>query len=296
VIPRLREELGTLDVGEVLFDEPLARHISFRTGGAIDALVTVPDVERWGRLLAWSRGNKVPLVHLGQGRGLVVRSTGLDGVAVSTRLVNQVTREEEATSIRVRAGAGAPVLGLAGAAAHAGAGGLEPWVGSEGSVGGLLRRSWPAVRPWVASVALLGDRGKVRIRTPDEIGERLRLPGRTAVAWASFDFGPRTGEALFDDGRFTMDGAAVRDREDRGTVRLFNAPEGEDPALVLGDLGVRGIRLREVAIDEGDPNRASNRGEGTTEDLWQLVQYVRQRASQRGGVELTPAFRILGKK
>lgn len=294
----LRGELGALDVGEVAFDESLAPQMAFRTGGPVDARVAVPDVERWGRLLAWARQRKVPVAHLGRGCGLLVRGTGLAGLAVTTFHLTGLARvEDEADgSIRIRAEAGVPLREIAGMAAREGAGDLDEWVGSEGTVGGALRRCWPRMRPWVAVVGLLGDRGRIRMRSREEIGERLRLPGRTAVAWATFAFPVRSGESLFDDRRFTMDIAAVKSGENRGTIRLFLDPEGEDASTILGGVGVRGIRLRDVAIDVRDPNRARNLGEGTTEDLQQLVEYVQKRASQRGGVDLGQAFRIVGKK
>lgn len=294
----LRGELGALDVGEVVFDESLAPHTAFRTGGPVEARIHVPDVERWGRLLAWARQRKVPVIHLGRGCGLLVRGTGLAGLAITTRQLSGLRRvEDEADgSIRIRAEAGTSLREIAAMAAREGAGDLDEWVGCEGTVGGALRRCWPRMRPRTVAVGLLGDRGRPRMRSREEIGELLRLPGRTAVAWATLEFPVRSGESLFDDRRFTMDDATVKRGENRGTIRLFLDPEGEVASSILADLGVRGIRLREVAIDDRDPNRARNLGEGTTEDLQQLVEYVQKRASQRGGVDLAQAFRIVGKK
>jgi UDP-N-acetylenolpyruvoylglucosamine reductase len=80
-------------------------------------------------------------------------------------------------------------------------------------------------------------------------------------------------------------------------MRLFrDLKDGRKPGEVLADLGLCGIRLRGVTIDDRDPNRAINRGEGSAEDLQQLAQYVKRRASESAGVELEEAYRLIGKK
>lgn len=296
----LRVELGALDVGPVALDEPLERWTAFRTGGPADAWIRIPDTERWGRLLAWCRERKVPVTHVGRGCGLVVRRGGIRGVVIGTGGVRRVTRVDGDSVaegvLRVRADAGARVASVLQAAADAGAVGLEVTSEPAGTIGGLLRRSWARVMPRVVAVGLLGDRGKVRVRGRGEIGDKLPLPGRTAVAWATFEFERDDGETLFDARRFTSAESGDPEREERGKMRLFRDPLDQSASALLDGLGVRGIRLRRVAIDEADPNRAWNLGGGSAGDLRQLVRYVRERAARGAGVELEEAFRVIGKK
>jgi UDP-N-acetylmuramate dehydrogenase len=297
----LRAELLALEIGGVALDEPVGPYTAFSSGGPADAVALVSDLDDWGRLLAWCRGRKVAVTQLGWGCGVVVRDPGIVGVVVSTRALDRLepvaAAGEGDARVRVRAEAGAPVKELVRWAAAAGVEPQEGLADADGTVGGLLCRFWPALRRYVVTVGLLGDRGRVRVRDAAELGERLPLPGRTALAWATFAFPVAKGATLFEDGRFTTNGAVTAEPAVRGKMRLFrDLKDGRKPGEVLAGLGLCGIRLRGVTIDDRDPNRAINRGEGSSEDLQQLAQYVKRRASESAGVDLEEAYRLIGKK
>ncbi len=297
----LREELRSLDIDGLALDAPAGEVTAFRCGGPADAVVRVGDLESWGRLLAWCRDRKVAVLPLGHGCGVVIRRSGVVGVVVSTRGLSGIERLADAAAddsrVRLRARAGATCEALARMAAREGAGEWGPLVGIGGTVGGLLARHWPDVRARVVAVGLLGDRGRVRVRDAEELGDKLPLPGRTALAWATFAFPPAEEQQRLDGDRITTDGAAVAEPDDRGKIRLFRELDGgQGPGEVLADLGVCGIRLRGVAIDDRDPNLAINLGDGVAEDLDQLARYVKRRARESAGVELEEAFRFVGKK
>ncbi len=297
----LRAELRALEIDGLGVDEPVGPCTAFSCGGPADAVARVTDLDDWARLLAWCRGHKVAVTHVGWGCGVVVRDSGIVGVVVSTRAMDRLEPVEAVETgesrARIRAEAGVPVRELVRWVAAAGAEPSESLAEVDGTVGGLLSRFWPEVRQHVVAVGLLGDRSRVRVRDAAELGDRLPLPGRSALAWATFAFPVARGETLFEDERFTTDGARTADPGARGKMRLFrDLKDGRKPGEVLADLGLCGIRLRGVTIDDRDPNQAINRGEGSAEDLQQLAQYVKRRASESAGVELEEAYRLIGKK
>ena len=80
--PAQRQDLLALEVGKVLFDEPMSRHTSFRIGGPVDAWVQVSDQGALQRLLHWCRSESLAVMTLGGGCNLLVRDGGIRGVAL----------------------------------------------------------------------------------------------------------------------------------------------------------------------------------------------------------------------
>ncbi|HHW43033.1 MAG TPA: FAD-binding protein, partial [Desulfotomaculum sp.] len=76
------KELESLLPGQVRFDEPMARHTTWRIGGPADVLVEPAGINELARLLAWVRAREVPLFIMGNGSNLLVRDGGIRGVVV----------------------------------------------------------------------------------------------------------------------------------------------------------------------------------------------------------------------
>ena len=80
----LREELDRiLPPGQVLYEEPMDRHCSFRTGGAADAFACVHTEGELAELLALLREQGEPFFLLGKGTNLLIGDGGYRGVIVT---------------------------------------------------------------------------------------------------------------------------------------------------------------------------------------------------------------------
>jgi UDP-N-acetylmuramate dehydrogenase len=295
-----RSALVQLDVGDVVFDEPLARWTSFGCGGPAEALVRARDAVGLARLMNWCRSEKVKVTALGRGRGVAVRGGGLDGVTVVSAAVDEIVELEDgapcpAGKAAFLAGAGVSLAQLAAAAADRGASAPQSFADSRGTVGGAIRRRFDRLAESLDAVLLVTDRGKCVEKGIAELGEvdgAFPLKRRWAISGARFCF-PRTGDLFaglpMDDGGDLPEGAV-------GKIRLFEDPAETTASEVLDSVATRGIRLRDVVIGEADPNWAINLGEGTVNDLQVLTRYVVKRAIKGAGIELGQAYRVNGKK
>lgn len=81
----LREEIGRiLPAEQIRYDEPMAGHCSFRTGGPADALVSVRTGGELSALLTLLRAQGVAYFLLGKGTNLLIGDGGFRGVIVTT--------------------------------------------------------------------------------------------------------------------------------------------------------------------------------------------------------------------
>ena len=68
--------------GQVLLDETMANHTSFRIGGPADVMVTPATTEDVRTVLCIARENDVPLTVLGNGSNVLVRDKGIRGIVL----------------------------------------------------------------------------------------------------------------------------------------------------------------------------------------------------------------------
>ena len=101
----LYQELCSI-VGEdnVLRDEPMAAHTTFRIGGPADYFVTPAGADEIGRIVGVCRSEDIPYYVIGNGSNLLVGDKGYRGVIIQIyKNMNRIDVQDN--EIRVQAGA-----------------------------------------------------------------------------------------------------------------------------------------------------------------------------------------------
>ncbi len=133
---KLIQEIRAQAAGKVLPGEPLARHTTYRVGGAAEVLVCPRDAEDAARVYSFARLRGVPLLVLGAGSNVIAPDEGIAGVVLKTASAS--ARIVFLGGRKVRAEAGVPLIDLVRATAARGLAGLEPLAGIPGTVGGAV--------------------------------------------------------------------------------------------------------------------------------------------------------------
>ena len=120
---------------QVLTDESMARHTTFRIGGNADVFVLPASIEELLAVLKLTKRYSVPLTVLGNGSNVLVRDGGIRGAVVSFGKPFSYIEMEGA---HIKAGAGAMLGTVSLFAANHALSGLEFAVGIPGSLGGAV--------------------------------------------------------------------------------------------------------------------------------------------------------------
>jgi UDP-N-acetylmuramate dehydrogenase len=160
--------------GELRFNEPMARHVTWRAGGAAARAYVPADLDDLAAFLRATRIDE-PLLFVGLGSNLLVRDGGFDGTVVFLHAV--LGRLTFADGL-VYAEAGVASPKVARFAANHDLAGAEFLAGIPGTVGGALAMNAGCYggETWaiVERVLMLDRRGNLRERTGG--GFRDRLP------------------------------------------------------------------------------------------------------------------------
>lgn len=291
--------------GKLGVREPMARHVSWRAGGAAARSFTPADLDDLAAFLAQLPPHE-PLLFVGLGSNLLVRDGGYAGTVV---LMHAAALHAELIVGRVYADAGVASPKVARFAARHGYAGAEFLAGVPGTVGGALAmnagcyggETWDIVERAVT----IDRQGQLRTRARKEFdtGYRhcaLRDGGYIGVdewfAGAWFDL--RKGDA--DVSRAKVK-ALLEQRVASQPLSLPNAgsvfrnPPGDHAARLIEACGLKGLERGGARVSDKHANFIVNsQRRARAADIEWLIEEVRTRVLERTGIALLPEVRIVG--
>ena len=289
-------------VGEenVLVDEPMSEHTTFKVGGPADLYVIPEDFDEVRDVLRACDEAGVERFVLGRGSDLLVSDDGYRGVivAVADGLVGVSVDGTEMTCQ-----AGVDLREASEMACELGLTGLEFACGIPGSVGGACFMNAGAYGGCVADVLKC-----VRVVMPDgsidvvdaadlELGyrrSRVASDGMVVLS-ATFDLQKGDPEKI----RATMDDL-TRQREEKQPLELpsagstFKRPEGYFAGKLIMDAGLQGFQVGGAAVSKKHAGFVVNVGGATATDVHAVIEHVQDEVERQFGVRLQPEVRFLG--
>mgnify|MGYP002802353657 FL=1 len=167
IVTQFQEIAGT---EQVLIQEPMKNHTTFRIGGPAACFVRPQDAGQVERILHICRENEVPWFILGNGSNLLVSDRGFDGVII--QIYRNMSRIQ-VSGHHMTVQAGALLSAVAKQALREGLSGLEFASGIPGTVGGAVVMNAGAyggeMKDVVESVTVLDEEGAVRKLAREEL-------------------------------------------------------------------------------------------------------------------------------
>jgi UDP-N-acetylmuramate dehydrogenase len=298
-----REELRKRTTGEILFDEPAARHTSIGIGGKIDVLLFPQDGEELRKVVGFLRERQVPFLPVGNWTNLIVLDGGYRGALISlARLRGLSLRDDGNDGVRLLAEAGCPLSELVSLSAREALSGMEFCAGIPGSVGGAVRMNAGAyggeIKDVVESVIFLDATGAIRADARQELRfsyRNLDLPAETIIIGAAFRLWQGDREKI--DAHIREIVATRREKhplEFRNAGSIFKNPPDCPAGRLIEAAGFKGTRIGDAQVSEKHGNFIVNRGEATAEDVIRLIAQIRQWIFENTGQILETEVKIIG--
>ena len=284
---------------EILREEPMSRHTTFRIGGPARRFVRPGTAEELAVLLDAAEQEGWPILLLGNGSNMLARDEGVEALVVHTGALDRVSRTGERV---LRAEAGISLARLAVFAQREALSGLEFAHGIPGSLGGAVYMNAGAYGGEMSQVvvsvtARFPDRGIVRLdREELAYGYRRSVftGSRGAVLAAEFALEPGDGAAI----RSKMDELSRRRREKQpleypSAGSVFKRPEGHFAGALIEQCGLKGTRSGGAMVSEKHAGFIVNAGGASSGDVLRLIQRIQQTVKEQTGVELEPEVRLI---
>jgi UDP-N-acetylmuramate dehydrogenase len=290
-------------------DVPLGPLTTYRVGGTAALFTTVESEDDLRRVRDAVSASRAPVLVIGKGSNLLVSDAGFSGLAV---VLGDAFADIVCEWSTVRAGGAAALPVVARRSAAAGLRGFEWAVGVPGSIGGAVRMNagghgsdMAASLTRVHVVDLLGGHDGWVPVTDLELGyRRSRLRPTDVVVEAEL--------ALTEGDRATAEAAIaeiVRWRRENqpggqnaGSVftnpQLAQAPGTAATTVSAGQLieeaGAKGLRVGTAQVSPKHANFIIADPGGRADDVWELMQRVRQLVADRQGITLEIETHLVG--
>jgi len=284
--------------GELLRNEPMSRHTSWRAGGPAELFFIPSSVEDLQVFLR-ELDAEIPIFWLGVGSNLLVRDGGIRGVVISaTGILKNLERIE---TYLVRAGSGVPCTQLARQCIRWGLGPSEFFAGIPGTVGGALTMNAGAHggETWerVESVRTIDRTGEIHQRSPAEYSVGYRSVTGPTNEWfleATFRFEPGVTASMEAMKEMLERRKATQPLGLPSCGSVFRNPPGDHAARLIEAAGLKGYRIGGAEVSPKHANFIINTGNATATDIEELIEHVRQTVIEQHGVELRHEVRIVG--
>ncbi len=294
---------GSVEVAQhqtmLLFDESMAKHTTWRVGGAARYYFQPADVADLSDFLQSLPGTE-KILWLGLGSNLLVRDGGFAGTVIATR--GCLDEIQIVDGNRLRVGAGAPSALVARQAARSGLCGAAFLAGIPGTMGGALAMNAGAFggETWqrVINVQTIDRQGVVYRRTPLEFKvayREVKTPREEWFVGCELQLEPGDVDAERKEVQ-----RLLKQRNETQPVGLpsagstFRNPPGDFAARLIEAAGLKGKQIGGARVSEKHANFIINTGDATATDIEQLIFHIQTRVKAHAGILLQPEVHIVG--
>ena len=284
----------------ILHNEPMSRHTSFRIGGPAKRMACPASGEQLVLLMGFAQEQGIHTLVIGNGTNLLTPDEGLDALVIDTSAAMHAMEAKE--DGRISAAAGVSLARLADFACRQGLAGLEFAHGIPGTLGGAVCMNAGAyggeMRQVLESVTALFPDG-VRTLSLEELdlGYRHSLftdHPEAVVLSAVVRLQPGDPEAIRDQMRQLMDRRrASQPLEWPSAGSTFKRPEGYFAGTLIEQCGLKGLTVGGAQVSEKHAGFLINTGGATCADVLELIRQVQERVRTEKGVRLEPEVRII---
>ncbi len=291
---------ATVSEENVLINESMSRHTTFRTGGPASLFISPENRDQLGKVLDLLKRLQMPFFVIGNGSNLLVSDKGYEGAVISLSRFGSIELKGEKS---ILAGAGALNSAIASFARDRGLTGFEFAAGIPGTIGGAMIMNAGAYGGEMKMIT-----GEVEVIDPN--GEVLCLDN------ATMEFGYRTS-AIKGRGHIVLSALLNLEKGDPEEIAgrmkelalkrkekqpleypsagsTFKRPEGYFAGKLIEDAGLRGFSVGDACVSEKHCGFVVNKGAATSSDIYSLICKVKERVYEDSGVELEPEVVMIG--
>ena len=275
----------------VLKDEPMKKHTTFKIGGNADFVVFPETSEQIVSVIKLAREEDIPLTILGNGSNVLVGDKGIRGIVV---IVSKNMSRIEVDGNKVRAGAGVLLSKLANVIYENSLRGFEFASGIPGSLGGAIYMNAGAygeeISGVIESVTYIDCQNSIKTipLCECEFGYRHSLfecqGGIVTECTLCLEKGDKAEiKSKTDDLRERRTSKQPLEKPSAGST--FKRPEGYFAGALIEQSGLKGFKIGGAEISEKH---------ATAKDVLDVIKHAQKTVKEKFGVDLEPEIRIIG--
>ncbi len=288
----------------ILIDEPMSKHTSFRIGGNADYFIRITSIAELKDIIRIAKKNDIPIFIMGNGTNLLVKDGGIRGFVLKLELKDFSIKKNN-DEIYVTIESGATLATLASICVKEEIAGFEFLAGIPGTIGGAIRMNAGAYGSELKDVLY-----KTKYMTYDGKIKTLDLD-KHEFEYRNSVFSKIEGIIL----ETTLIGRPGNKEEIENRIKELNAlrwekqpldypsagstfkrMEGYIASKLIDDCGLKGFAIGDAEVSEKHAGFIINKGNATADDVLGLVAYVKNKVKHEYDVNIEMEILVVGEE
>ncbi len=278
---------------QLLKNEPLFKHTTFRIGGCCKALFDINSSELLLELVNYCNKNSVRWTVLGNGSNVLVSDDGYDGIVFL--IGKQFASIKFLDDYKVYCDSGVILMTLAKTVLEESYSGMECLAGIPGTVGGALYMNAGAYGGEMADVVVsaeyIDENGclKTVLKENMDLSYRHSMFSGTKRIVTGVTFQLCMGK--YDAIKTEMEGY-LNQRRAKQPLELpsagstFKRPVGSYASFLIDQCGLKGASVGDAQVSVKHAGFVVNTGKATCKDVLELCEYVIETVEEKTGYKL----------
>ena len=298
---------------QILKDEPLKLHTTFKIGGPAKFLLLPESVTQIVECVKLCKAEKVPFYVMGNGSNLLVSDKGYLGVMIKLgdnfsdiSIQDYETFNEDGTRVLkylVKASSGVLLSSLSKYVAKEGLTGFEFAEGIPGTLGGAVAMNAGAydgeIKHAIVSSTVLDEEGNVLVLDKEQLqlGYRKSIVQKNhyIVLDATFSFEKGDEDKISSRMQELKEKRAEKQPlEYPSAGSTFKRPVGYFAGKLIMDSGLRGYQVGKAMVSIKHCGFVINTGDATAVEVYTLINHIKDTVFKNYGVVLEPEVKLLG--
>jgi len=297
----MQEELK--QYAEVQVDVDIKKYNTYRIGGKVKYLIEPYSINDLVNVIKLLDQNNIKFIMLGNGSNVVISSKYFDGAMIKLTRLNGISIKPELNLAYAEAGALMP--SIVKDSVDKSLTGLEFAAGIPGTLGGCVYGNAGAynscIMDYVSSVTVLD-------RTSYEITELDHEDIEYSYRWTSFkekkNYIILSAKLYLKSGDKKNSIAILEDRKQRRLASqpleypsagsVFRNPEGDFAGRIIEACGLKGKTIGGAEVSKKHANFIINTGNATSDDVYNLINYVHDTILETTTVDLIIEQEFIG--
>ena len=288
----------------ILKDEPMSKHTSFKTGGPADIFIKIDNEIELKEILEYAKQNNINLNIVGNGTNLLVTDKGIRGITLQPNL-KEINIEEKENKILITAGCGLPIIKLSKIAKEHNATGLEFAVGIPGTVGGAIKMNAGAygseIREIVKETTFIDFNADIKTISNSEhkfvyrnsIFSKINgIILKTVIELPKGNI--KEIENKMKENILSRNEKQPIDKPSAGST--FKRGEGFITAKLIDECGLKGYKIGGAEVSTKHAGFVVNNGNATSKDIIDLIKYIKEEVYKKFNVNIEPEIQIVGEE
>lgn len=303
-IEKVYQELSlTIDKKQILQNEPMKKHTTFKIGGNADIMVKAKTKEEIIFTYNYAKQKNIPFYIIGKASNLLVKDNGKRGIVIKNICDDIKILKKENDYVEIEVSSGTPLVKLANFALENSLEGLEFSFGIPGTVGGAVRMNAGAyggeMKDCVIQSLVLDKEGKEKILDFQEHNFTYRNSSISNNNYIVLSTKIKLKKGNKEEIKNKMDtNMKARlekqpyDMPSAGSV--FKRGNGFITAAIIDEAGLKGKKVGGAVVSEKHAGFIVNTGNATAKDVIDLIEIIKATVREKFSEELETEVIVVG--